>query len=477
MVETAELISPVILSGGSGTRLWPMSRESYPKQLLPLSGDRSLLQQTAVRASNGGRFAAPVVVCNAEHRFVVAQQLRDIDRPARAILLEPVGRNTAPAAAVASLMLTREGADALVLLLPSDHVVGDTLAFHEAVRLAAAAAAGGALVTFGIAPDRPETGYGYIQRGAPLKGHNRCFAVAEFVEKPDRQAAERYLASGQYCWNSGMFLFSAKRYLEELARLEPAIVAQCREALAAADADLDFVRLAERPFAACPARSIDYAVMEHTEAAAVVPAEMGWSDVGSWTALWDEGPKDASRNALIGDVLALDCAGSYLRSEGPLVAALGVADLIVVATPDAVLVMPRERAQDVRTVVDALKARRRAEATTHPRVHRPWGYYQTVHQGERFQVKRITVNMGASLSLQLHHHRAEHWIVVNGAASVRRGDDEFILNENESAYIPPNTLHRLANPGKMPLNLIEVQSGSYLGEDDIVRYHDNYGRN
>jgi mannose-1-phosphate guanylyltransferase/mannose-1-phosphate guanylyltransferase/mannose-6-phosphate isomerase len=475
MVDTP-MVSPVILSGGSGTRLWPMSRESYPKQLLPLTSDRSLLQETAARASNGGQFASPVVVCNAEHRFVVAQQLRDIDRTPRSILLEPVGRNTAPAAAVASMVLARDNENALVLLLPSDHTISDTLAFHNAVKLAAGAAAGGALVTFGIKPSRPETGYGYIHRGAPLKGHNGCFSVAEFVEKPDRQTAERYVASGNYCWNSGMFLFSARRYLEELERLEPDIVARCRDAVDRAESDLDFVRLAAEPFATCPSKSIDYAVMEHTDQAAVVPAEMGWSDVGSWTALWDEGAKDGSGNVVTGDVLALDSAGSYLRSEGPLITALGVENLVVIATADAILVMPKDRAQDVRTVVDALKSRRREEATTHPRVYRPWGYYQTVHEGERFQVKRITVNMGASLSLQMHHHRAEHWIVVNGAASVRRGNDEFVLNENESTYIPPNTLHRLANPGKMPLNLIEVQSGSYLGEDDIVRYEDNYGR-
>jgi mannose-1-phosphate guanylyltransferase/mannose-1-phosphate guanylyltransferase/mannose-6-phosphate isomerase len=453
-----------------------MSRESYPKQLIPLASSRSLLQDTAARASNGSRFAPPVVVCNAEHRFVVAQQLREIDRPPVYILLEPVGRNTAPAAAVASMMVARKDENALVLLLPSDHTITDVVAFHDAVKLAAAAAVGGALVTFGIKPTRAETGYGYIHRGAPLKGHNRCFSVAEFVEKPDRPTAERYVASGNYCWNSGMFLFSARRYLEELERLEPEIVARCREAVAQAETDLDFVRLAPEPFAACPAKSIDYAVMEHTEQAAVIPTDMGWSDVGSWTALWDDGAKDGAGNVIIGDVLAIDSAGSYLRSEGPLITALGIEDLVVIATTDAILILPKDRAQDVRTVVDALKSRRRQEATTHPRVYRPWGYYQTIHDGDRFQVKRITVNMGASLSLQRHHHRAEHWIVVNGAAAVRRGNEEFILNENESTYIPPNTLHRLANPGMIPLNLIEVQSGSYLGEDDIVRYEDNYGR-
>jgi len=469
-------ITPVILSGGSGTRLWPLSRESFPKQLLPLTSDRSLLQETAIRASNAGRFNAPLVVCNAEHRFIVAQQLREINQPPRAILLEPVGRNTAPAAAIAAIALAREDENALLLLLPSDHSIADTLSFRSAVADAAKAATDGALVTFGIRPTMPETGYGYIQRGAPLKGNRGCFEVAAFVEKPDRATAEKYLAAGAYDWNSGMFLFRAGTYLEELERLEPEIVARCREALDAATTDLDFIRLAEAPFAACPSKSIDYAVMEHTERAAVVPAEMGWSDVGSWTALWEQGARDGSDNVILGDVVALDSAGSYIRSDGPLVTTLGIEGLIVVATADAVLIMPKKRAQDVRTVVEALKSRNRDEATTHPRVFRPWGYYQTLHEGDRFQVKRITVNIGASLSLQTHHHRAEHWIVVNGAASVRRGNEEFILNENESTYIPPNTLHRLMNPGKVPLNLIEVQSGSYLGEDDIVRYEDNYGR-
>jgi mannose-1-phosphate guanylyltransferase/mannose-1-phosphate guanylyltransferase/mannose-6-phosphate isomerase len=454
-----------------------MSRESYPKQLLPLISDRSLLQETAIRAGNSERFNAPLVVCNAEHRFIVAQQLQAIGRPPQAILLEPVGRNTAPAAATAALALAREDENALLLILPSDHSIADTLAFRNAVASAAGAATEGALVTFGIRPTAPETGYGYIHRGAPLKRHCGCYEVAAFVEKPDRATAERYLATGSHDWNSGMFLFRAGRYLEELERLEPEIVARCREALDMATTDLDFVRLAEAPFAACPSKSIDYAVMEHTAHAAVVPAEIGWSDVGSWTALWEKGAKDGSDNVLVGDVVALDSAGSYIRSEGPLITTLGIEDLIVVATADAVLIMPKERAQDVRTLVEALKSRNRDEATTHPRIFRPWGYYQTVHQGDRFQVKRITVNIGASLSLQKHHHRAEHWIVVNGAASVRRGNEEFILNENESTYIPPNTLHRLVNPGKVPLNLIEVQSGSYLGEDDIVRYDDNYGRN
>ncbi len=469
-------ITPVILSGGAGTRLWPMSRESFPKQLLPLASERSLLQETAARVADPTLFNAPLIVCNAEHRFVVAEQMREIGAEVRAILLEPVGRNTAPAATAAALMLIDDDKDALFLLLPSDHVIADVAAFRDAVGIAAGAAADGALVTFGIKPSQPETGYGYIRRGAPTPGHAGTFDVAAFVEKPDLATAEQYLADGAHDWNSGMFLFPARTLLAEMERLEPAIVAQCRQALDEGAADLDFIRLGQQAFTACPSKSIDYAVMEHTDKAAVVPIDIGWNDVGSWTALWDIAAKDDGGNALLGDVIALDCRNSYVRGEGPLVTALGVEDLIVVATEDSVLVMPKDRAQDVRAMVDALKERGRDEATIHPRVYRPWGFYQTVHEGDRFQVKRITVNCGASLSLQLHHHRAEHWIVVNGAARVRRGDDEFMLNENESTYIPPNTMHRLENPGKVPLNLIEVQSGSYLGEDDIIRFEDNYGR-
>ena len=470
-------IHPVILSGGSGTRLWPMSRETYPKQLLALTADRTLLQETAARVGNPARFAAPIVVCNDAHRFIVAEQLRQLAVKPRCIVLEPSGRNTAPAAAVAALMLAQEDADALLLLLPSDHVIADAIAFQGAVSTAAAAAADGALVTFGIKPTKPETGYGYIHRGAPLKGRPGCYSVGAFVEKPDLATANGYLARGGYDWNSGMFLFSARAYLDELERLEPEIVARCREAIDGAKRDLDFIRLAADPFQAAPSKSIDYAVMEHTDRAAVVPAEFGWNDVGSWTALWDIGRKDDAGNVAVGDVLALDSTDNYLRSEGKLLATLGIEGLVVVATDDAVLVTPKERAQDVRMLVEALKVRNRPEPAFHPRVYRPWGYYQTLHDGSRFQVKRITVSVGGCLSLQLHHHRAEHWVVVNGAARVTRGNDVFMLNENESTYIPPNTVHRLENPGKVPLNLIEVQSGSYLGEDDIVRIEDNYGRN
>ncbi len=469
-------ITPVVLSGGSGTRLWPMSRDSYPKQLLALTTDRSLLQETVARVNNGAQFQAPIVVCNDAHRFIVAQQLQQLDVTPHAIVLEPVGRNTAPAVAVAALMLDGDDPDALMLVLPSDHTIADPAAFLSSVTVAAAAAEGGALVTFGIRPTTPETGYGYIHRGAALSGHAGCFEVAEFVEKPDGETAAAYLSAGDYDWNSGMFLFRAASYLAELERLEPEMLAACRDAVAGAEKDLDFLRLAQQAFEACPSRSIDYAVMEHTAKAAVVPAEMGWNDIGSWTALWDIGARDGGGNVLTGDVVALDSENSYLRSETRLLAAIGVRDLIVVATDDVVLVLPKDRAQDVRTMVESLKSGDRQEASLHPRVYRPWGYYQTVHDGERFQVKRITVNVGASLSLQLHRHRAEHWVVANGAARVTRGDETFMLNENESTYIPPNTRHRLENPGKVPLNIIEIQSGSYLGEDDIVRYEDDYGR-
>jgi mannose-1-phosphate guanylyltransferase/mannose-1-phosphate guanylyltransferase/mannose-6-phosphate isomerase len=469
-------ITPVILSGGAGTRLWPLSRESYPKQLLALTSDLSLLQGTARRVSDRNLFEAPLLVSNADHRFIVAEQLRHLDIAPRAIVLEPVGRNTAPAAAAAAIMLAETDPNALMLVLPSDHAIEKTDEFISVVRTAAAAAGGGALVTFGITPTHPETGYGYIQRGERLDGRAGCYVVDAFAEKPDAETAAGYLADGGYDWNSGMFLFSARSFLDELERREPAMVSGCRKAVAGAERDLDFLRLADAPFRAVPARSIDYAVMEHTDRAAVVPADIGWSDVGSWSSLWDVSEKDAAGNALTGDVMTFDVKNSYIRSEGRLVTALGVSDMIVVATDDSVLVMPKDRAQDVKTIVDALKLAKRDEATQHPRVYRPWGYYQTVHDGDRFQVKRITVSVGASLSKQMHHHRAEHWIVVNGTAEVTRGEETFLLHENESVYIPPATIHRLANPGKVPINLIEVQSGAYLGEDDIVRYEDDYGR-
>jgi mannose-1-phosphate guanylyltransferase/mannose-1-phosphate guanylyltransferase/mannose-6-phosphate isomerase len=473
--KAAARIHPVILSGGAGTRLWPMSREAYPKQLLALASEQSLLQDTVARVT-GARFAAPLIVCNVEHRFAIAEQLRQSGTEPSAIVLEPMGRNTAPAVAVAALMLAAENPAALMLVLPSDHVIRDVTAFHAAVDTAAKAAAGGRLVMFGIAPTAPETGYGYVERGAALEGADGAFAVKGFVEKPDALRARQFVAGGKHAWNSGMFLFPASLYLAELERLDPDTLRLSRAALEGATDDLDFTRLAPEPFARIVGRSIDYAVMEHTDKAAVVPASLGWSDVGSWSSLWDIAERDANGNAMLGDVIAVDAVDSYLRSEGRLLAAVGVRGLVVVATEDAVLVLPKERAQDVRLIADVLRQQGRPELGLHPRVYRPWGFYQGIHEGERFQVKRITVSVGQSLSLQMHHHRAEHWIVVNGTAKVTRGEDTFLLHENESTYIPPSTKHRLENPGKVPLNLIEVQSGTYLGEDDIVRFEDRYNR-
>jgi mannose-1-phosphate guanylyltransferase / mannose-6-phosphate isomerase len=470
------MIHPVILSGGSGTRLWPMSRTLYPKQILPLVGDHSLLQQAVLRVDGLSGFAAPLIVANEEHRFIIAEQLREVGLARHALVLEPVGRNTAPAACVAALSLVEAASDALMLVMPSDHVIEDRAAFLTAVERAATAARTGRLVTFGIHPERPETGFGYIERGAALSGAEGAFALARFVEKPDTATAEAYVASGDFFWNSGIFLFPAALYLSELERLRPDMLAACRLALEGARRDDDFVRLDKAAFAACPSDSIDYAVMEHTERAAVVPVSMGWNDLGSWDALWELADKDASGNALVGNVIAEDAANCYLRSESGLVAALGVEDLVVVATDDAVMLAPRSRAQDVRRLVSRLASENRGEADALPRVHRPWGSYETLHAGHRVQVKHILVKPGGKLSLQMHHHRAEHWVVVQGTAKIRRGDEEITLTEDQSTYIPLGTAHRLENPGKIPLHVIEVQSGAYLGEDDIVRFEDSYGR-
>ncbi|OYD82288.1 mannose-1-phosphate guanylyltransferase/mannose-6-phosphate isomerase [Azospirillum brasilense] len=484
-------IFPVILSGGSGVRLWPMSREQYPKQFLPLCSERSMLQETALRVADPALFAPPLVVCNQEHRFVIAEQMRQVesmrgqDRErglgGARIVLEPVGRNTAAAAAIAALIVAEQDPDGRLLLLPADHVIQDQAAFLEAVGVAVRVADAGRLATFGIVPTAPETGYGYIRRGLPLdgslNGRKGAYHVAAFVEKPPRAEAERYLAEGDVFWNSGMFLLPVRRYLEELERWEPAVLAACRAALAGGRADLDFFRLEEESFAAAPSISIDHAVMERTDAAAVVPCAIGWTDVGAWSALWDIGAKDEGGNVCHGDAIAWDSRGCYVRSEdGALVALLGMEDAVVVATEDAVLVAAKDRAQDIKPLVEHLKAQGRDEPRQHRRVHRPWGYYQSLHAGDRFQVKRLTVAPGARLSLQKHYHRAEHWVVVNGTALVTRGEEQILLRENESVYIPLGTMHRLENPGKVPLNLIEVQSGAYLGEDDIVRVDDHYGR-
>lgn len=464
---------PVILSGGSGTRLWPMSRAALPKQFLPLVSQDSMLQDTLKRLGGIADLAAPLVVCNEEHRFLVAEQLRQIGQPAGAILLEPVGRNTAPAVALAAITALRQDDDAILLVLPADHVINDVAAFHAALVKARSAAEQGALVTFGIKPDCPHTGYGYIKRSAAGDG---IAAVERFVEKPDVQTAAGFVASGDYLWNSGMFVFKASVYLAELERLQPAMVAACRAALAAAQSDLDFTRLDKAAFAACPADSIDYAVMEHTPNAKVVDGDFGWSDVGSWSALWDVGSKDDAGNVCNGDVLLDGVANSYVRADSRMVAVLGLSDVVVVETADAVMVAHKDKVQDVKNIVARLNHSGRSESTFHRRVYRPWGSYEGVDAGGRFQVKRISVKPGAKLSLQMHHHRAEHWVVVSGTAKVVCDQREFLLTENQSTYIPLGSVHRLENPGIMPLDIIEVQSGPYLGEDDIVRFQDDYKR-
>ena len=463
-------VQPVLLSGGSGTRLWPLSREAYPKQFLPLVGDATMVQETWRRVAPLAD-RSPIVVANEEHRFLVAEQLRQIGAPVPAIILEPVGRNTAPAIAAAALQATAGGADPLLLVLPSDHVVRDAEAFRMAVREACDAAAAGALVTFGIRPDAPETGFGYIQsaEGAGLQ------KVLRFVEKPDAATAQSYLDAGGYYWNSGMFLFRASRYLEELRRLHPTMLDAVERAFEGAQRDGDFIRLDRDAFTASPSDSIDYAVMEKTDHAMVLPVDIGWSDVGSWSALWDVSERDSDGNAHHGDVIAVDTRNSYAYAQR-LVALVGVDDIVVVETDDAVLVARKDRVQEVKQVVARLKGAQRSQAVLHREVHRPWGSYDSVDMGARHQVKRIKVKPGAQLSLQSHQHRAEHWIVVKGIARVTRDNDVFELYENQSTYIPIGAKHRLENPGTEWLELVEVQSGDYLGEDDIVRYSDIYGR-
>jgi mannose-1-phosphate guanylyltransferase/mannose-6-phosphate isomerase len=469
-------ICPIILAGGCGSRLWPLSREALPKQLLRLVSEQTMLQETIQRLGGAQNWMPPLIVCGNEHRFLVAEQLREIGVTPLAILLEPEGKNTAPAVAVAAHYLMKEDKDAVMLVLPADHTVADVSAFHAAVGRATAAVAGGSLVTFGIVPTSAETGYGYIKRGEAISGLDSCFAVEKFVEKPDRETAESFLASQEYCWNSGMFLFRARDYLQELAKFRPEIVRQCERAFRDAYVDLDFYRLDEVAFAACPSESIDYAVMESTRRAVVVPSEIGWSDVGSWSALCDIQETDEHGNVVRGDVYADGARNSMIRSESRLVAAIGVSDLIIVETKDAVLVAHKDHVQKVKQVVEHLKDSRRDEHINHTMVYRPWGSYEGIDAGDRFQVKRITVKPGGKLSLQMHHHRAEHWVVVSGTARVTCGDKVQLLAENESAYIPIGATHRLENPGKMPLHLIEVQSGGYLGEDDIVRMEDLYQR-
>jgi mannose-1-phosphate guanylyltransferase/mannose-6-phosphate isomerase len=469
-------IVPVLLSGGTGSRLWPLSRETYPKQLLTLLDDKTLLQQTALRVSDPGLFTEPIVVANAEHRFVIGEQLRAVGIADPTIVLEPCGRNTAPAVATAALVAVDADPDAVILVLPVDHWVPDHAAFRAAVSTGLTAARHGRFVLFGLRPTAPATRFGYIRMGDGLASFPDVHDVANFVEKPDLVMVERFLACNEHLWNSGIFLLPARGFIDELETLAPDVLAACRQSLAGARHDLDFLRLEEHAFETCPSISIDYAIMEKTERAVVVAAAFDWSDIGSWSALWTRGDKDRAGNVAIGDVVLEDASGCYVRGEGPLVAALGVEDLVITATPDVVLVTTRDRDQDVGKLVERLKTNGHRSATQTLSVHRPWGYYQSIHAGDRFQVKRITVNPGAKLSLQKHFHRAEHWVVVNGTAIVTRDDQEILLRENESVFVPLGCMHRLENPGKVPLNLIEVQSGAYLGEDDIVRMQDIYQR-
>ncbi len=471
----SDKIHPVILCGGSGTRLWPLSRALYPKQLLPLASNLSLLQETALRVG-GDPFAEPVFICNEEHRFVVAEQARMAGLKSPGVVLEPVGRNTAPAAAASALILAETDPDAVLLLMPSDHVIEDKESFHAAVAVAAGAAKKGALVTFGIRPTKPLTGYGYIQGGESYGGMEGCFGVRRFVEKPDLETAKNYVDSGDYYWNSGLFVFTAKTYLAELERLAPEILAACRKAVAEGREEPDFHRLSKEAFSASPSQSIDYAVMEHTEAAAVVPVAMGWSDVGSWAALWDVRDKDRGGNVIEGDVIAHDSVDCYISSNGPLVATVGLKDTVVVATDDAVLVLPKDRSEEVKGLTEALKKAERPEYASHLTVYRPWGSYRTLKVGDRFLIKHIVLTPGARISLQRHRHRAEHWVVVGGTARVTCGEETFDLGEDQSTYIPIGSMHRLENPFDDDLHIIEVQSGTTLSEDDIERFDDIYGR-
>lgn len=464
-----KLIHPVILSGGSGTRLWPLSRELYPKQLLRLIGDGTLLQQAVLRLSGMPQVADPVLVCNEEHRFLVGEQVREAGRKTSLIILEPVGRNTAPAFTLAAVALNERAKDLLLLVMPADHIIKNNAEFHKAVGAATPLAAEGRLVTFGIVPTEPATGYGYIKKGLGTD-------VAEFVEKPDAASAERYFKSGNYLWNSGMFLMRASVWLEELQRHAPDILKQCQEAFSKGRQDGEFYRVDAESFKRSPSDSIDYAVMEKTDRAAVVPLDAGWSDVGAWSTLWGESERDADGNVVQGDVYLHNTGNALVLAQHRLVAAVGVKNLIVVETADAVLVMDKDCAQDVKHVVERLKAQKREEHISHRRVYRPWGWYEGVDGAERFQVKRLMVKPGAALSLQMHHHRAEHWVVVKGTARVTRNQETFMLTENQSTFIPIGTRHRLENPGTIPLEIVEVQSGSYLGEDDIVRFDDLYNR-
>ncbi|UYG06052.1 mannose-1-phosphate guanylyltransferase/mannose-6-phosphate isomerase [Halomonas sp. M4R1S46] len=466
------MLTPVIMAGGTGSRLWPLSRQLRPKQFLSLNNDSTMMQRTLTRLE-GLEQRAPIVICNEEHRFLVAEQLRQIGADGGRILLEPMGRNTAPAIALAAIAAMQEGKDPLLLVLASDHLIQDVERFHASIEQAIPLAEQGHLVTFGVVPTHAETGYGYIHQGSEL---GQGFKVRRFVEKPDADTAATYLASGEYLWNSGMFLFQASRYLDELAQHQPTMLEACLSAMAEAADDLDFTRVCAEAFAKCPEDSVDYAVMEKTDKAAVVPLDARWNDIGSWSSLWDVSDKCDAGNSCHGDVLHEDTRNTLVRAESRLVTTVGVEDLVIVETKDAVLVAHKDKAQDVKKIVQRLKAEERPEFKNHREVYRPWGIYDSVDNGERYQVKRITVKPGAKLSVQMHHHRAEHWIVVSGTAEVTNGESTYLVSENESTYIPIGQVHALKNPGVIPLELIEVQSGSYLGEDDIVRLKDNYGR-
>jgi len=469
------MLVPVILSGGSGSRLWPLSREHYPKQLLSLASGHTMLQETITRLEGLMDQSAPLVICNEKHRFLVAEQLQNIGVTPTTIMLEPVGRNTAPAAAVAAFHALSQDEEAVLLILPSDHVIANPPIFHKAVKMGMDLAQTGYLVTFGVVPKKPETGYGYIKT-AQVINNSSAFLVEQFVEKPNAELAQTYVDSGNYYWNSGMFLFKASKYLEELEKFDAKIFEASKQAFEKAEKDLDFLRLNKESFETCPKNSIDYSVMEHTRSAAIIPLDAGWSDVGSWSSLWEITEKDHNGNATVGDVLTDNVWNSYLHAERRMLVAIGVEDLVVVETTDAVLVAHKDAAQDVKEIFTRLKTQGRDEADFHQKVNRPWGSYEGLSDAERFQVKHIVVKPGHSLSLQMHYHRSEHWIVVKGSAEITCGDKTFLLTENQSTYIPLGTQHRLKNPGKLPLELIEVQSGSYLGEDDIVRFDDVYGR-
>jgi len=467
------MLTPVIMAGGSGSRLWPLSRGMLPKQFLSLTGGEASMLQETLQRLDGLERASATVVCNEEHRFLVAEQLHQLDETKSTIILEPVGRNTAPAIAVAALQALKSDDDPMLLVLSADHIISEHAPFHTAIHQAEKLAQEGDMVTFGIVPTAPETGYGYIRRGAEI---GNGYRVEQFIEKPDLDTAEQYLSTGEYYWNSGMFLFKARRFLEELELYRPDIISACRAAVEQGQEDLDFFRLNKDAFTACPSESIDYAVMEQTKSAAVVPLDAGWNDIGSWSALWEINDKDESNNTMRGDVMLFDTNNSMVHAESRLVATIGLENMVVIETKDAVLVADKNQSQNVKQIVDKLRANDRSEGQSHRVVYRPWGHFDSIEEAKRFKVKRITVKPGARTSVQVHQYRSEHWVVVSGTAKVTRGDEVHIVSENESIYINVGETHSLENPGEMPLDLIEVQTGSYLGEDDIVRIDDFYGR-